>query len=871
MEIGHIQPIDIDEEMQASYLSYAMSVIIARAIPDARDGLKPVHRRILYAMHDMGINPQSGHKKSARIVGEVLGKYHPHGDQAVYDAMARMTQNFSMRSMLLDGQGNFGSMDGDTPAAMRYTEARLHTIATQLLTDIEKNTVNFIDNFDDTLQEPTVLPAGFPNLMVNGSTGIAVGMSTSIPPHNLSEVCGALELMLENWANLDKIQVQDLMQHIKGPDFPTGGLVITYAEEDGLASAYGSGRGKITVRARIHVEELTRGRQRLIVTELPYQTNKASLISRIASLARENRITGITDLRDESDRQGMRIVIDLSKSADSETILEQLFKLTPLQTTFSIILLALVNGEPRLLTLKQMLRVFLEHRIEVVRRRSQFDLKKAKDRAHIVSGLLTALDNIDSVILLIRNSKDVPAARKALIDQHELSSTQANAILDMPLRQLAQLQRNKLKDEYKDLTNSIETLQSLLRSQTKVRETVVSDLRKVSAKYSDNRRTHIINSDDSQKTTSANIIVPNEDSWIILTQSGTLARINNTRRPSLTGCTPLSILRANTRDTLYLITNDGMASAITVGSIPIAINPKSGVPIDSVSAIMNNKSVITALSINPANSRQSDKNLSLLLATSRGGIKRLLVKELPGPSASVFRLIKLSSNDNLISACWIKSSENVLMFTSAGKGIRFDCNMVRTTGLSAGSIQGIRINNKTDQAIACTTGNDKTEICLVSQNGKAKRTSVSQFPTQGRGGSGVQVCKLDTEQLLSGVVRAFTDTEMVMVTSKKQSYALKVTDVPLLGRTAAGSNIFKLRDKEKINGMILCQQIHHNQTKTSRSISTDIKRTNKKSVKHKTTGSNKSTTNKVSQRKQRSKKSPKDQSKEQMSLFKKPK
>jgi len=876
MEIGHIQAIDIDEEMQASYLSYAMSVIIARAIPDARDGLKPVHRRILYAMHDMGISPQSSHKKSARIVGEVLGKYHPHGDQAVYDAMARMTQNFSMRSMLLDGQGNFGSMDGDTPAAMRYTEARLHSISTQLLTDIQKNTVNFINNFDDTLQEPTVLPAAFPNLMVNGSTGIAVGMSTSIPPHNLAEVCGALELMLKNWNNLDKIQVQDLMQYIKGPDFPTGGLVITHAQEDGLASAYGSGRGKITLRARIHVEELTRGRQRLIVTELPYQTNKASLISRIASLARENRITGITDLRDESDRQGMRIVIDLSKSVEPDMTLQQLFKLTPLQTTFSIILLALVNGEPRLLTLKQALRVFLEHRIEVVRRRSQFDLKKAKDRAHIVSGLIIALDNIDTVITLIRESKDVPAARKALMKQHDLSNTQANAILDMPLRQLAQLQRNMLKAEYADLMRFIEELQSLLKSKTKVREMVASELRKLSHKYSDNRRTHIIHSSYSKQTTTANIIVPNEDSWITLTQSGTLARTNNSRRPSLTGTMPISILRANTQDVLYLITNDGTASAITVGSIPTSSNPKLGVPIDSISAITNNTSVIAALAMNSSTAGQSDDFTSILLATDQGGIKRLLAKDLPGPSASIFKIIKLSDNSKLVSACWIEPSQNVLMFTSAGKGIRFDCNIVRTTGLSAGSVQGIRISNKTDRLITCTAGNENTEICLVSQNGKAKRTLVSQFPLQGRGGSGVQACKLDAGQKLSGAAPAISNTEIVIVTSNKKAYTHKITDLPLIGRSASGSQICNLRDKEQVTRMVLCQQIVHAQTNkitdnNHNTNNTKGRRTKNKPTVSKTNKSNKpSDAKQASNKKRVSRKSSKNPKNEQPPLFKAP-
>ena len=890
MQIGHIKPIDIDEEMQASYLSYAMSVIIARALPDARDGLKPVHRRILYAMHDMGINSQSTHKKSARIVGEVLGKYHPHGDQAVYDAMARMTQTFSMRSTLVDGQGNFGSMDGDTPAAMRYTEARLHPISIQLLSDIHKNTVDFVSNFDDTLQEPVVLPAAFPNLMVNGSTGIAVGMSTSIPPHNLSEVCGALELMLENWTNLDKIQVQDLMQYIKGPDFPTGGLVLTHEEEDGLASAYGSGRGKITVRARIHVEELTRKRQRLIVTQLPYQTNKSSLISRIASLARENRIDGITDLRDESDRQGMRIVIDLSKSVDPDTVLKQLFKLTPLQTTFSIILLALVNGEPKLLTLEQALRVFLEHRIEVIRRRSQFDLKKAKDRAHIISGLLTALENIDEIISIIRNSKDVSTARKTLIDQYDLSNTQANAILDMPLRQLAQLQTNLLKDEYKALMSQIEELHSLLKSPIKVRKVVLSELRKVSGKYSDTRRTHIITSTKNKDLPGVNILVPDEDSWIILTQKGTLARINNTRRPTLTGYTPITMLRANTRDILYLIANDGTASAITVGSIPIASNPKAGVPIDSISAMTNKSAVIGALCINPLTLSDPDNSTSLLLGTYKGGVKRLLAKDLPGPSASVFKLIKIGSNDNLASACWITSSQSALMFTTEGKGIRFENTMVRTTGLAAGGIQGIRIGHKHDFMITCIAADENTEICLLSQNGKAKRTIVSQFPLQGRGGRGVQACKLDAGQKLSGAMQVNSNSEMIIITSKRKSYSLRATDVPLRSRSAAGSQIVDLSNKEKITNLILCQQTLNHQTKisstveqrqkTNAKISGTKTKNKRRSIKTKSNKSSSTPVNKtkktttpksMSDKGKDTSKLPKNPSNKQIPLFKAPK
>ncbi|MEK7441774.1 MAG: DNA topoisomerase (ATP-hydrolyzing), partial [Chloroflexota bacterium] len=424
--------------MQTAYLSYAMSVIVSRAIPDARDGLKPVQRRILYAMHDMGLRPDTAYKKSARIVGEVLGKYHPHGDAAVYDTMARMAQDFSMRGLLVDGQGNFGSIDGDAPAAMRYTEARLHKLAMELIADIEKDTVDFSDNFDSTLTEPTVLPSALPNLLVNGATGIAVGMATSIPPHNLNEIVDALLLMLNQWTNLDDLTIDDLMKYVQGPDFPTGGIILKSTDEDeGLAAAYGSGRGKVIVQAKVHVEEMERGRSRLIVTELPYQTNKSSLIERIAELARDGKLEGLADLRDESDRQGMRIVIELSKTADPNALITSLFRLTPMQSTFGINLLALVDNEPRTLTLKQALRVFLDHRLEVIKRRSQYDLARAKERAHILEGLLIALKFLDEVIRIIRSSHETDDARKKLMKRFKLSRLQTDAILDMPLRKIA--------------------------------------------------------------------------------------------------------------------------------------------------------------------------------------------------------------------------------------------------------------------------------------------------------------------------------------------------------------------------------------------------------------------------------------------------
>ncbi len=812
MEIGNIQSIDIDDEMQAAYLSYAMSVIVSRALPDARDGLKPVHRRILYAMHDMGINPQSTHKKSARIVGEVLGKYHPHGDQAVYDAMARMTQDFSMRLTLLDGQGNFGSMDGDTPAAMRYTEARLHPISTQLLADIEKDTVEYVNNFDDTIIEPQVLPAAFPNLMVNGSTGIAVGMSTSIPPHNLAEVCKALELMLNNWTNLDQVQTSDLMNHIQGPDFPTGGLVINDSNDETLASAYGSGRGKITVRARVHIEELSRGRQRVIVTELPYQTNKSSLISRIANLVRDNRIQGITDLRDESDRQGLRIVIDLNKTVSAEKMVDQLFKYTPLQTTFSIILLALVNGEPRLLTLKQLLKVFIEHRIEIIQRRSKYELNKAKDRAHIISGLLIALDNIDQVITLIRKSKTVIIARKNLMDTYDLSTIQAHAILNMPLKQLSRLQSSLLKEEYQELDQKIDILKSLIKSPKKIREQVSIELKKVSKKYSDHRRTHILKSTN----TSNKILAPDENSWVILTKEGNITRINSNKKPSMNGYHPISIMKVNSNDILYLIANNGTASSITVGSIPLSDKPQSSVPVDSISAIKDPSTVVTMMSTNSTHEGDSNHQSSLLIITRNGSIKKLLLQNLPGPSASLFTIAKINKNDQITDACWTKDNNDIMIFSSQGKAIRFKSNTVRNTGLTAGTINGIKLKHKSDHAITCLKLEKNDQICIVSNTGKIKRTKLDDYPIQGRGGSGVQACKLDEKQTISKATIIKTNTEqIVLISSRKKSYIINITEVPLRTRAASGSQLVSLGKKEVIDELILYSRSNNKQYDSS--------------------------------------------------------
>ncbi|MCY4525466.1 MAG: DNA topoisomerase 4 subunit A, partial [Anaerolineaceae bacterium] len=533
MNATHVQPVSIDKEMRSAYLDYAMSVIVARALPDARDGLKPVHRRILYAMHDMGLRADTPWKKSARIVGEVLGKYHPHGDAAVYESMVRLAQEFNTRYELVDGQGNFGSVDGDGAAAMRYTEARMTAIGQSLLVDLERDTVDFRENFDGSLTEPVVLPSAFPNLLVNGASGIAVGMSTSIPPHNIGEVCDALIYMLEQEGRDDDIGLTDLMRFIKGPDFPTGGIVFRHSDndredEDVLMAAYASGRGKIIVRARVHVEVMGHGKSRIIVSELPYQTNKSTLTERIAALVRNGRLDGLADLRDESDRQGLRLVIELQRNADARAVLADLYRLTPLQETFSIIMLALVDDEPRVLSLKQALTVYLHHRQEIVRRRSEHELARARDRAHVLEGLLRALDMLDETLAIIRRSRTADSARNNLCRKLKITELQARAILDMQLRQLAALERRKLREEHGELLKRIEWLQSLLGSEPRMRALIADELREVRDRYQDPRRTLIATGQANGKE---DLELPASVTWLSLTVGKALARSHEDRPP----------------------------------------------------------------------------------------------------------------------------------------------------------------------------------------------------------------------------------------------------------------------------------------------------------------------------------------------------
>ncbi|MCI0550488.1 MAG: DNA topoisomerase 4 subunit A, partial [Anaerolineae bacterium] len=674
MELGLIRKIDIDNEMQQAYLDYAMSVIVARALPDARDGLKPVQRRILYAMYDMGIRADSAYKKSARIVGEVLGKYHPHGDSAVYEAMARMAQDFSMRTLLVDGQGNFGSVDGDPPAAMRYTEARLTSAALDILFDLNKNTVDFNPNFDDTLTEPGVLPAALPNLLVNGATGIAVGMATSIPPHNLAEVIDAIVYMLEKYEKLDDVDVETLMEFVQGPDFPTGGLIVQEKDQEGIEAAYGSGRGRITVQAKAHVEEMERGKNRIIVTELPYMVNKSSLIERIADLAREGYLEGLSDLRDESDRHGMRIVLEMTKNADPEVVLRELYKRTPMQTTFSINLLALVDGEPRTLTLKQALRVYIEHRLTVIKRRAEFELDRARQRAHILEGYLIALKNLDEVINIIRSASDVETARAKLMKRFKLTEIQATAILDLQLRRLAALERKKIETEYKEVTSHIKDLETLLKSPKKMRGVVADELLKVKEQYGDRRRTQIVNlsaNGKTAKTLTARDLLPEQQVWIGVTDDGLVSRTHDDKQPKHSGNdAPRWLVKASTTDTVYFVAKSGRAAAVAAHIIPQAEKLTQGTMFYKVSPLTENDSLAAVFAL-PSRKSALPEEACVITTSKLGMIKKSLVSELPGPSSQSFVLVRMNEGDRLISVGLTDNkTKDILLVTAQGMAIR---------------------------------------------------------------------------------------------------------------------------------------------------------------------------------------------------------
>ncbi|HET7009739.1 MAG TPA: DNA topoisomerase (ATP-hydrolyzing), partial [Anaerolineales bacterium] len=802
MEVGIVRQIDIDDEMQQSYLDYAMSVIVARALPDARDGLKPVHRRILHAMQQMGIRPDGEHKKSARIVGEVLGKYHPHGDMAVYEAMARLAQDFSMRYTLIDGQGNFGSIDGDSPAAMRYTEARLAALAMEALSDLDKDTVDFVPNFDGTLPEPTVLPSGFPNLLVNGATGIAVGMATSVPPHNMGEVCEALAYMLENWSRLEKINLDDLMRFIKGPDFPTGGILLTDPEDkEGLAAAYATGKGRVTVQARAHIEDMGRGRSRIIVTELPFQTNKASLIERIAELARGGQLEGLADLRDESDRQGMRIVIEVARTGDAERALAALYQRTPMQSTFGINMLALVEGEPRLLSMKQALRVYLDHRLTVTRRRSAFDLTRAREKAHILAGLRTALGHLDEVIHLIRAASDPEQARQRLMKRFKLSDIQARAILDMPLRRLSTLERKKIDQDYKDTQATIRNLEELLGSEKKLRSHVAEEMRRIKTTYGDRRRTQIAEAPrkgkKAQRLLTAGDLLEEKDTWVLLGAGGRIARTPTARLPKLSGRdAPRLAIGARTRDLLYIFTADGSAAAAAVHTLPETEDVSQGAMAAGATALPPGSEPIAAVVVPPV-----AQEAHLVFGTHQGMIKKTEVAALPGPSARTFQAIKLNEGDRLGWVRWGSGDEDVMLVSNAGLAIRFSLEEVRPVGLAAAGVMGMRLEAR-QRLVGLDLAGQGDDLLLVAENGMAKRTPLAQFPRQGRNGKGVRAWKSGGPGLAASVVGDPEDHGVVLP-AKAAGRSIRLEDVPRRSRAAAGSRLIEVKTGDRIIGLNL--------------------------------------------------------------------
>ncbi|NOZ48743.1 MAG: DNA gyrase subunit A, partial [Chloroflexi bacterium] len=798
-DIGIIHKIDIDKEMRGAYLDYAMSVIVSRALPDVRDGLKPVHRRILYAMHSMGLRHDKPHRKSARIVGEVLGKFHPHGDAAVYDAMVRMAQDFSMRYPLVDGQGNFGSIDGDSAAAMRYTEARLAAIAETMIADLEKDTVDWGANFDDTLNEPQVMPAALPNLLLNGSSGIAVGMATNIPPHNLGEIVDALAFVIDHYHAVEDISLEHLMQFVKGPDFPTGGIVYRYrADKDGhedvITKAYAGGRGRLIVQAKVHVEAMSRNRNRLVITELPYQTNKTRLIERIAELVRDGRVEGITDLRDESDRQGMRIAIELTRNVEPKDILETLYKYTPMQQTFGVNMLALVDGQPRLLSLKRLLLLYLEHRREIVRRRSEYDLAKARERAHILEGLLIALANLDDVIATIRRSPDTDTARIRLMRKFKLSQVQTQAILDMPLKRLSRLERDKLKDEHKQLLGQIADLEYLLAHPQKMLTVIKEELLALKEQYNDSRRTQIVDKQGLALTTGE--LLDDQEVLVLLTKKGlffqqSLAGRRRGSLPRRVADAAIVMAAAPARDSVFLFTAAGQAVQQRIHQIP----GEEGVHFSEITDLQPDDEVVAMLAL-PVPDDETPSQHSLLLVTRTGRCKRIAISELWAAAHTSPLVMNVEADDALVSAVLCDTDDDILLATRLGQSIRFAQDEVRVMGLPAGGVLGMKLSPG-DQVVGADMGKADRQVLLLTTEGYGVRTPVDKYPRQKRHGSGVLAMRLTQKH---GAVESFAvvdeEPEMFVIGRTGAMRVLRLGDVPAGGRGVRGRQIVGLKDAD---------------------------------------------------------------------------
>jgi len=793
-----IIPVDIEDEMKGSYIDYSMSVIVARALPDVRDGLKPVHRRVLFGMQDLGLAANRAYKKSARIVGEVLGKYHPHGDSAVYDTMVRMAQDFSMRYPLVDGQGNFGSVDGDSPAAMRYTEARLARIAEEMLKDLQKNTVDFVPNFDETLKEPSVLPALVPNLLVNGSSGIAVGMATNIPPHNLTEVVdGTIALIGDESLNIEK-----LMKFIKAPDFPTGGIIYGY---EGVRDAYTTGRGRITVRARASIETGKNDRQSIVVSEIPYQVNKANLIEKIADLVNEKKLEDIADIRDESDRDGMRIVIELKREANAEVILNNLYKHTSMQTTFGVIMLALVEGRPKVLTLKEMLRHFIDHRNEVVVRRSKFELDEAEKRAHILEGYIIALDNIDAIIKLIKSSKDVDTARAGLMKKFKLSEIQAKAILDMRLQRLTGLERKKIEDEYRETIKLIERLKSILKSKQLQLEIIKKELLDLKEEYGDERRTEIVY---KAEEFSIEDMIAEEQVVVTVSHGGFVKRfpVSGYRRQTRggrgsTGATTKEddfielLLVAGTHEYLTLFTTTGRCYWLKVHEIPEAGRASRGKSIVNLIAKQAEESIASYVNV-----KNFTDPLFVVMVTERGTIKKTPLSEFGNPRRGGIAAIGLGKGDRLIDVRLTDGKQDIVIGTRSGMSIRFHENEVRPMGRTASGVRAIRLGKHDRVVGSISLRRIDTSILIATELGYGKRSETGEYRVSHRGGKGIITVKTtDKTGPMIAITEVMDTDDVVIVTNGGKIIRQHASDIRLAGRNTQGVRLIRLEGKDLVS------------------------------------------------------------------------
>ncbi|EGO7847772.1 DNA gyrase subunit A [Enterococcus faecalis] len=801
----NIQDVNLTSEMKESFIDYAMSVIVARALPDVRDGLKPVHRRILYGMNELGVTPDKPHKKSARIVGDVMGKYHPHGDSAIYESMVRMAQPFSYRAMLVDGHGNFGSVDGDGAAAMRYTEARMSKIALEMLRDINKNTVDFQGNYDDSEQEPVVLPARFPNLLVNGTTGIAVGMATNIPPHNLSEVIDATSLLMDN----PDVTTNELMEVLPGPDFPTGGLVMG---KSGIRRAYETGKGSITVRAKVELTEMPNGKERILVTELPYMVNKAKLIERISELHRDKRIEGITDLRDESSREGMRIVIDVRRDVSASVVLNNLYKMTALQTSFGFNMLAIEKGVPKILSLKRILENYVEHQKEVITRRTIFDKNKAEARAHILEGLRIALDHIDEIIAIIRGSQSDDEAKATLIERFEFSDRQAQAILDMRLRRLTGLERDKIENEYQELLKFIADLEDILARPERVIEIIKTELNDVRTKFGDARRTEllvgeVLSLEDED-------LIEEEEVVITLTNNGYIKRMANSefraQRRGGRGVQGMGVhdddfvknlVSCSTHDTLLFFTNTGKVYRAKGYEIPEYGRTAKGIPVINLLGIDSAEKIQAIISVEG----KAEAGKYLFFTTLKGTVKRTAVTAFSNIRSNGLIAISLKEDDELVNVVTTNGNQKMIIGTHAGYSVTFDENTVRDMGRTASGVRGIRLREN-DYVVGAAILDENKEVLVIAENGYGKRTKASEYPVKGRGGKGIKTANITEKNgPLAGLTTVNGDEDILLITNKGVIIRFNVDSVSQTGRATLGVRLMRMEDGAKVVTMAVVE------------------------------------------------------------------